>query len=216
MQRLEAVGQLIGGVAHDFNNILSVILANSCFLIESIGERDPRRADAEEIRKAGERAASLTRQLLAFSRRQVLEPTNVDLNVVVHDLEKMLRRLIGEDIDFSIASALNLGSVLVDAGQIEQVIMNLVVNSRDAMPTGGKLSIETANVDLDESYAASHIPLLPGKYVMIAVSDTGCGMDAATRVRALLHHEGEGQGHGAGSVHHLRNREAERRPHLAL
>jgi len=185
MQRLEAVGQLTGGVAHDLNNILAVILGNSHFLLESLSEHDPRRLDAEEIKKAGDRAASLVRQLLAFSRRQVLEPTIVDLNVVVRDLGKMLRLLIGEDIDFSIASAADLGSVRVDTGQIEQVIMNLVVNSRDAMPTGGKLSIETANVEFDETHAAAHVHAHPGKFVMIAVSDTGCGMDADTQRRVF-------------------------------
>jgi two-component system, cell cycle sensor histidine kinase and response regulator CckA len=182
-QKMEAVGLLTGGVAHDFNNILASILANSHFLIEDLGEQDPRRADALEIRESAQRAASLTRQLLAFSRTQVLAPTTLDLNSVVLGVEKMLRRVIGEDVDLSIVAASDLGSVRADPGQIEQVIMNLVVNSRDAMPTGGKVSIETSNVDLDESYAAGHFPLTAGKYVMLAVSDTGCGMDDKTQHR---------------------------------
>jgi two-component system, cell cycle sensor histidine kinase and response regulator CckA len=182
-QKMEAIGLLTGGVAHDFNNILASILANSHFLIADLGEQDPRRADALEIREAAQRAASLTRQLLAFSRRQILAPTTLDLNTVLSGVEKMLRRVIGEDVDLSIVPASDLGSVRADAGQIEQVIMNLVVNARDAMPTGGKVSIETTNIDLDESYAAEHFPLTAGKYVMVAISDTGCGMDDETQRR---------------------------------
>jgi signal transduction histidine kinase len=185
-QKMEAIGQLTGGIAHDFNNILASILANSHFLIDELGEQDPRRFDAEEIKLAAERAASLTRQLLAFSRRQVLEPKVVDLNVTVRGLEKMLRRLIGEDIELLVAPAADLGTVRVDVGQIEQVLMNLAVNARDAMmPAGGTLCIETANVELDEEYAAAHIPALPGRYVMLAVSDTGCGMDEEVRRRVF-------------------------------
>lgn len=182
-QKMEAIGQLTGGIAHDFNNILASILANSHFLIEDLAPHDPRHADAQEIKLAAERAAALTRQLLAFSRRQVLEPTIVDLNVAVQGLERMLQRLIGEDIEFTVLPAADLGSVRVDMGQLEQVIMNLVVNARDAMPTGGKLLIETQNIELDECYAASHIAAVPGSYVMLAVSDTGCGMDAQTQRR---------------------------------
>jgi signal transduction histidine kinase/CheY-like chemotaxis protein len=181
-QKMEAIGQLTGGIAHDFNNILASILANSHFLIEDLAAHDPRHADAQEIKIAAERAAALTRQLLAFSRRQVLEPTVIDLNSAVAGLEKMIRRLIGEDVDFSVEPGESLGSVRVDMGQLEQVIMNLVVNARDAMPTGGKLSIETSNVELDD-YAAGYISAQPGSYVMIAVSDTGSGMSAETRQR---------------------------------
>jgi two-component system cell cycle sensor histidine kinase/response regulator CckA len=181
-QKMEAIGQLTGGIAHDFNNLLAVILANSHFLCDDLGTHDPRRADAEEIGRAAERAAALTRQLLAFSRHQVLETTIADLGEVVRGVEKMLRRLIGEDIEFAVQHADSLGSVRVDIGQIEQVIVNLVVNARDAMPKGGRLSIETSNVDLDED-AAKVVGAPPGSYVVLAVSDTGCGMDAETKRR---------------------------------
>jgi PAS domain S-box-containing protein len=182
-QKMEAIGQLTGGVAHDFNNILAVILGNGDFLRQSLSEADPRRADADAILEAGQRAAGLTRQLLAFSRKQVLEPRILDLNQIVRGLEKMLRRIIGEDIEFSSVLADELQRVRADAGQIEQVIMNLVVNARDAMPVGGKLSIETQNVDLDAGYARSHLGAARGPHVMLAISDTGCGMDADTRRR---------------------------------
>jgi PAS domain S-box-containing protein len=182
-QKMEAIGRLTGGIAHDFNNILAAILANSDFLLESLAIEDPRRADAGEIRIAAERAASLTRQLLAFSRRQVLQPAVVDLNSTVSGLEKMLVRLIGEDIRLTVVPGIALGSVRVDVGQLEQVIMNLVVNARDAMPTGGRLCIETANVELTDGYVESHTPVIPGPYVMVAVSDTGTGMDEATKRR---------------------------------
>jgi two-component system cell cycle sensor histidine kinase/response regulator CckA len=184
-QKMEAIGQLTGGVAHDFNNILAAILANSHFLIESLSEQDPRRADAEEIKVCAERAASLTRQLLAFSRRQVLEPRILDLNEVVNGLERMLRRLIGANIQFSVSAAADLAPVRADPGQVEQVIANLVVNARDAMPDGGVLSIETANVDLDAEYAARHVGARPGPHVLLAITDSGCGMDAETRRRAF-------------------------------
>jgi PAS domain S-box-containing protein len=182
-QKMEAIGQLTGGIAHDFNNILAAILGCSHFLMDGLSEGDPRRADADQIRVAAERAASLTRQLLAFSRRQVLEPAVVDLNATVIGIEKMLRRLIGEDIALRVVPSSNLGAVRVDVGQIEQVIMNLVVNARDAMPTGGMLSIETANVELDADYAMGHPSVEPGPYVMLTVSDTGSGMDAETKRR---------------------------------
>jgi PAS domain S-box-containing protein len=182
-QKMEAIGQLTGGVAHDFNNILAVILGNGDFLRQSLSESDPRRADAEAILEAGQRAAGLTRQLLAFSRRQMLEPRILDLNQIVRGLEKMLRRIIGEDIEFSTALPDALDRVHADAGQIEQVIMNLVVNARDAMPVGGKLSIETANVVLDAAYCRTHLGAAAGPHVMLAVSDTGCGMDADTKRR---------------------------------
>jgi PAS domain S-box-containing protein len=182
-QKMEAIGMLSGGIAHDFNNILSVVLSNCDFLAEALAELDPRHADVLEIRKAGERGASLTRQLLAFSRRQVLEPTILDLNQILRDLQKMLRRLIGEDIKLSVHPGANLGSVRADAGQIEQVIMNIVVNARDAMTSGGAITIDTANVELDDAYATSHPPLAAGSYVQLSISDNGCGIDDATKRR---------------------------------
>jgi two-component system cell cycle sensor histidine kinase/response regulator CckA len=182
-QRMEAMGQLTGGIAHDFNNILCVILAMGQLLSEDLGPQDPRRADAQEIVTAAERAAALTRQLLAFSRHQILEPTVVDVNTALHGIEKMLRRLIGEDIALSVLPGEGAGSVRVDVGQLEQVIMNLAVNARDAMPHGGQLVIETGNVDIDDDDDAAELGAAPGSYVMIAVSDTGCGMNAETRRR---------------------------------
>jgi PAS domain S-box-containing protein len=182
-QKMEAVGQLTGGIAHDFNNILSTIIVNAHFLMSDLAPNDPRWADAEAIKSAADRAAALTRQLLAFSRRQVLEPTVVNLNTAVKGLEKMLRRLIGEDIEFSVIADPELGSTRVDLSQLEQVIMNLVVNARDAMPTGGKLLIETSNVELDENYRDRHSVVPAGRYVLLAVSDTGCGMDEQTQLR---------------------------------
>jgi PAS domain S-box-containing protein len=184
-QKMEAVARLTGGIAHDFNNILAAILAHSHFLLDDLSPDDPRRADADEVRAAAERGAALTRQLLAFSRSQVLEPTIVDLNVVVGGLEKMLRRLIGEDIELRIVRAPGLGAVRADSGQIEQVIMNLVVNSRDAMPLGGTLTIETANVDLDAALTDDYTTIEPGRWVMVAVRDTGTGMDADTLRRVF-------------------------------
>jgi PAS domain S-box-containing protein len=181
-QKMEAIGQLTGGIAHDFNNILAAILTNSHLLMESL-EGDPRCADANEIREAAERAASLTRQLLAFSRRQVLQPIIVDLNHALDGVKRMLCRVIGEDIALTVVPAPELGAVRVDLGQLEQVIMNLAVNARDAMPEGGRLTLETANVDLAEEYDASEGRVPAGQYVMLSVSDTGCGMDPATRAR---------------------------------
>jgi two-component system, cell cycle sensor histidine kinase and response regulator CckA len=180
-QKMEAIGQLAGGVAHDFNNLLTAILGYADLLTGRVEGQDMEAV--AEIIKAGERAASLTRQLLAFSRKQVLAPEVLDVNRLIENLEKMLRRLIGEHIELVTRLAPTLGRVRADAGQIEQVILNLVVNGRDAMPRGGRLVIETAGVELDDAYAREHVSVRPGRYVMIAVSDSGLGMDAATKSR---------------------------------
>ena len=180
-QKMEAIGRLAGGIAHDFNNLLMVISGYCEFLLDRIGSNQELRGPAQEIASAAERATSLTRQLLAFSRKQMLAPRVVDLNAVVTENLKMLTRLIGEDIDLVMVPSADIGAVKADPGQIEQVIMNLAVNARDAMPHGGKLTIETANVTLDENYARFHAPVQPGDYIMLAISDTGTGMDAETQ-----------------------------------
>jgi PAS domain S-box-containing protein len=180
-QKMEAVGRLAGGIAHDFNNLLMVISGYSEFLLERLGAEPHLRGPAQEIASAAERASSLTRQLLAFSRKQMLAPRIVNLNDVATENSKMLTRMIGEDIDLVLVPSPNLWPVRADAGQIEQVIMNLAVNARDAMPSGGKLTVETSNVSFDEDYARFHAPLRPGDYVMIAISDTGAGMDSDTQ-----------------------------------
>ncbi len=180
-QKMEAVGRLAGGIAHDFNNLLMVISGYSEFLLERLGAEPHLRGPAQEIASAAERASSLTRQLLAFSRKQMLAPRIINLNHIATENLKMLTRMIGEDIDLVLVPSQNLWSVRADAGQIDQVIMNLAVNARDAMPSGGKLTIETSNVTLDEEYARLKTPLRPGDYVMVAISDTGAGMDAETQ-----------------------------------
>ncbi len=180
-QKMEAVGRLAGGIAHDFNNLLMVISGYSEFLIERLADAPELRAPAQEIASAAERASSLTRQLLAFSRKQMLAPKIVHLNDIVTENLKMLTRMIGEDVDLVMHPGANLWAVRADAGQIEQVIMNLAVNARDAMPSGGKLTIETFNATLDEDYSRLHAPLRPGDYAMLAISDTGAGMDADTQ-----------------------------------
>ena len=180
-QKMEAVGRLAGGIAHDFNNLLMVISGYSEFLLERLGGEPHLRGPAQEIASASERASSLTRQLLAFSRKQMLAPRIVNLNDIATENLKMLTRMIGEDIDLVMTPGKSLWSVRADAGQIEQVIMNLAVNARDAMPSGGKLTIETANITLDEEYARVHAPLNAGDYVMVSISDTGAGMDAETQ-----------------------------------
>jgi signal transduction histidine kinase len=182
-QKMEAIGRLSGSVAHDFNNLLSVILSYSDLLLSDLKPIDPLRGDIESIRKAGEKAADLTRQLLAFSRQQVLAPRVVDLNSVLVDSEKMLRRLLGEDIEIVTHYARTLSRVKVDSSQIDQVLLNLVINARDAMPNGGKLTIETKDVELDESYTSEHFGVARGPHVMLAVSDTGVGMDPQTQAR---------------------------------
>jgi PAS domain S-box-containing protein len=182
-QKMEAIGGLAGGIAHDFNNLLGVIIGFSEIQLEQLGPADPTRKSIQEILKAAKRAATLTRQLLAFSRRQVLEPRVVDLNALVSEMQKLLLRLIGEDVQLVTAFDPHLGHVKVDPGQIDQVMMNLVVNARDAMPQGGKITIETRNIELDEAYGPTHAGAPSGRYVMLAVSDTGLGMDPETRAR---------------------------------
>ena len=206
-QKMEAVGRLAGGVAHDFNNLLTIINGYAQILTQRSSPDDPRRGLLEEIRMAGEKAASLTRQLLAFSRRQVMEARVLDLSGVVANIEKMLRRLIGEDIELVTTLRPDLEHVKVDPGQIEQVIMNLAINARDAMPQGGKLLIETSNVEINEDYARRrHTNITPGKYVMLAVGDTGCGMDSETQAHIFepfftTKVKGQGTGLGLATVY---------------
>ena len=180
-QKMEAVGRLAGGIAHDFNNLLNVILGYSGLLLDIIGSREPQRRYVGQIKSAADRGVPLIRQLLAFSRKQVLQPRILDLNAVVREEEQLVRHLIGEDIEVIILPEPSLGHVKADPGQIQQVLMNLVVNARDAMPEGGKLTIASANVDLDGHYARHHSGVKPGSFVMLAVSDTGIGMNKETQ-----------------------------------
>src|SRR5271168_1617642 len=180
-QKMEAVGRLAGGIAHDFNNLLMVIQGYADLLAERIPEGDSLHRNAEQIQLASQRATSLTQQLLAFSRKQILAPKVLNVHAVVGDMEKILRRLIGEDIHLETNSQPDLGLVKADRSQIEQVILNLAVNARDAMPGGGRLTIETANVELDGSFTRVPQVLAPGKYVMLAVTDTGVGMSSETQ-----------------------------------
>ena len=205
-QKMEAVGRLAGGIAHDFNNLLMVIQGYADLLTERLADGDPLRRNAEQIQTASQRATSLTRQLLAFSRKQMLAPKVLSVQSVVAEMEKILRRLIGEDIQLETSSAPDLGLIKADRSQIEQVILNLAVNARDAMPEGGRLTIETANVELDK--AAAHPPavLSPGKYVMLAVTDNGCGMDAETQAHIFepfftTKEKGKGTGLGLATVY---------------
>ena len=204
-QKLEAIGRLAGGVAHDFNNLLSVVIGYAGLGLQRLRPGDPLADDLREIEKAGQRATGLTRQLLAFGRRQLLQPRVIDLDQIVADLRSMLERLLREDIELRVRATPDLGRVLADPGQLEQVLMNLVVNARDAMPDGGRLTIETANVELDEAYAAAQLGARPGRHVMLAVSDTGVGMEPATRARIFepfftTKPVGEGTGLGLATV----------------
>jgi two-component system cell cycle sensor histidine kinase/response regulator CckA len=205
-QKMEAVGRLAAGIAHDFNNLLTAILGSTDLLLENLAADHPGREDALESRQAALRAADLTRQLLAFSRQQVLAPRTLDLNDVVRDVERLLRRLIGEDVELRTVLGSDLGAVRADPSQIEQVLVNLAVNARDAMPLGGTLTIETGNVLLDDTYVASQPLVAAGDYVMIAMSDTGIGMDAETQARAFepfftTKERGKGTGLGLATVY---------------
>ncbi len=205
-QKMEAVGRLAGGIAHDFNNLLMVIQGYADLLTERLAAEDPLRRNAEQIQVASQRATGLTQQLLAFSRKQILAPKVLNIQTVVSDMEKILRRLIGEDIDLETSSQNNLGLIKADRSQIEQVILNLAVNARDAMPGGGRLTIETANVELDSSFTRLPQVLAPGQYVMLAVTDSGVGMDADTQTHIFepfftTKEKGKGTGLGLATVY---------------
>jgi PAS domain S-box-containing protein len=205
-QKVESIGRLAGGIAHDFNNMLTVINGYSQLMLNQLRPGDPLRSDVQEILDAGERASSLTRQLLAFSRNQILVPKVINFNQIVRDMERLLKRLIGEDIELVSSLAPNLDPIKADPGQLEQVIMNLAVNARDAMPDGGKLTLETSNVQLDAAYARSHISVTPGPYVMLAVSDNGVGMDPETQAHLFepfftTKEKGKGTGLGLATVY---------------
>ena len=206
-QKMEAVGRLAGGVAHDFNNLLTSVMGYSDLMLMDLAEDDPFREMLEEIKEGGRRGASLSRQLLAFSRKQILQPVVLDLNRIINEFMKMLERLIGEDVELETVLAPELRRVEADPGQMEQVIMNLVINARDAMPDGGELIIETVNANLDEDYAREHdVRLKPGPYVMLGVSDTGMGMDAETQSLIFepfftTKEEGKGTGLGLATVY---------------
>jgi nitrogen-specific signal transduction histidine kinase/ActR/RegA family two-component response regulator len=205
-QKMEAVGRLAGGIAHDFNNLLMVIQGHAELLTDRMKPGESLRRNAEQIQEASQRATSLTRQLLAFSRKQMLAPVVLNVQAVVSDMGKILRRLIGEDVELVTVNAPDLKRVKADRSQIEQVIMNLAVNARDAMPRGGKLTIETANVEFDDSYSRAPVVLMPGRYVMLAVTDNGTGMDADTQAHIFepfytTKEKGKGTGLGLATVY---------------
>ncbi len=205
-QKMEAVGRLAGGVAHDFNNMLTVISGYTRMILDELSPLDPLREYADEIGKAADRAGAITNQLLAFSRRQVLQPRVINVNTVVGQTEKMLRRLLGEDIQLTLNLREGVGNIRVDPNQIEQAIVNLAVNARDAMPSGGHIQIETENTHLDEEYARNHLGVKPGDFVMIAMTDTGHGMNAETRQRIFepfftTKERGKGTGLGLATVY---------------
>jgi two-component system, cell cycle sensor histidine kinase and response regulator CckA len=204
-QKMEAVGRLAGGVAHDFNNLLSVVLSYAQLLLAEPEASAAMRADLEEIRKAGERGAELTGRLLTFSRQQLIEMRALDLDELIANMAKLLRTLLGEDVELRIVSGKQLGRVKGDRGQLEQMVMNLVVNARDAMPGGGTIAIETENLDLDEEHSARYLGVVPGSYVMLAVSDTGTGIDKAIQERMFepfftTKPRGKGTGLGLSTV----------------
>ena len=205
-QKMEAVGLLAGGIAHDFNNLLGVILGYGDLALDGVPSEDPKFQHLQQIKKAGLRATSLTRQLLAFSRKQIFQPRVVDVNALVADFNKMLRRMVGEDIELINILKPGVGHVKADPGQLEQVLMNLAINSRDAMPQGGKLIVETADANLDEQYCRTHPAVPPGHYVVIVVSDTGTGMDAKTQARIFepfftTKEKGKGTGLGLSTAY---------------
>ena len=205
-QKMEAVGRLAGGVAHDFNNMLTVIAGYNRMILDELSAMDPLRGYAEEILKAADRAGAITNQLLTFSRRQIAKPRVIQLNMVIAQTDKMMRRLIGEDIHLNLRLPADVGNIKADPGHVEQALVNLVVNARDAMPQGGALTIETANVHLDENYVRTHMGVSPGEFVMMAVSDTGHGMDTETRRRIFepfftTKEKGRGTGLGLATVY---------------
>jgi len=204
-QKMEAVGRLAGGIAHDFNNILSIILSYCGMMLAELRDGDPLRDDLVEIKKAGERAAELTKQLLMFSRHQMIEHRVLDVRQILIGMEKMIRRLLGADVELTLLPSTSVGRVTADAGQVEQIVMNLVVNARDAMPHGGKLVLETRNVELDAEYAAVHAGATPGSYVMLALTDTGVGMTKEVQARVFepfftTKEKGKGTGLGLSTV----------------
>jgi CheY-like chemotaxis protein len=203
---MEAVGRLAGGIAHDFNNLLTVIKGYNQLSLLDLGENDPLWGNIQEIQKATQRAADLTRQLLAFSRRQILDLKVLDMNALLKDLNKMLRRIIGEDIELVFLLTEDLGRVKIDPGQFEQMILNLAVNARDAMPSGGKLTFETANIELDEEYARTHINVNPGPYVQLSITDTGVGIPFDIKEKVFepfftTKDQGKGTGLGLSTVY---------------
>ena len=218
-QKMDAIGRLAGGVAHDFNNLLMVISSYAELMLDSLAPQHPLRRNVDEIQKASRRAADLTRQLLAFGRKQMQTLQLLDLNPIIEDINKMLPRLIGEDIELEFVPGKKLGKVKADPVQIEQVLMNLAANARDAMPKGGRLVIETASLRLDDAYVQAHSIVPPGDYVLLTVTDSGQGIapeHLSAYLRAVLHHQRGRQRHRARPGHRLWHREAEQRIHLGL